>query len=130
MTWADAYARNHLRHFSFSPSFDEAFCRWAAIQFDMRSSDDREAIGTAYDELEAAFDRVAALSYDALTSPELQNLLLRRERLSRRQPAVDHRLINQLTQADYPAGAGRFVMGQRPVDQAVDLDDRSAQAAL
>ena len=72
----------------------------------MRSSNDCETIEAAYEELEAAFERVAALSYDALTSPELQNLLLRRERLSRRQPAVDHRLINQLTRQTTPQELG------------------------
>ena len=72
----------------------------------MRSSNDGETIEAAYEELEAAFDRVAALSYDALTGPELQNLLLRRERLSRRQPAVDHRLINQLTRQTTPQELG------------------------
>lgn len=64
----------------------------------MCSIDDREAIAQAYDALEAAHDKVAALSYAALTSPELRDMLLRRARLYRRQPAVDNRLIKQLTQ--------------------------------
>lgn len=62
------------------------------------SADDRETIVEAYAALEAAQCRVAALSHAALTSPELRDLLLRRERMYRRQPAVDHRLIKQLTQ--------------------------------
>ncbi len=72
----------------------------------MRSSDDREAIAQAYDELEAAQDRVATLSYAAFTSLELRNILLRRERLYRSQPAVDHRLISQLTQQTTPQELG------------------------
>jgi hypothetical protein len=51
-------------------------------------------------------ERVATLSYAALTSPELRNILLRRERLHRSQPAVDHRLINQLTQQTTPQELG------------------------
>jgi uncharacterized protein DUF222 len=106
----------------------------------MRSSDDREAIEAAYDELEAAVDRVAALSYDALTSPELQNLLLRRERLFRRQPAVDHRLINQLTRQTTPQELGgsswinvlsirlsiSTTEARRRLDEAEDLGPRTA----
>ncbi len=72
----------------------------------MRSSDDREAIAQAYDELEAAQDRVAELSYAALTKLQLRNILLRRERLYRSQPAVDHRLISQLTQQTTPQELG------------------------
>ncbi len=72
----------------------------------MGSSDDREAIAQAYDALEAAYDTVAGLSYAALTGPELRDMLVRRERLHRRQPAQDHQLINQLTAQSTPQELG------------------------
>ncbi len=94
----------------------------------------------AYDELEAAQDKVAALSYATLTSPELRDMLLRRERLNRCQPAVDHRLINQLTQQTTPQELGgtswvnvlSTVLGISPTEasrrlaEAEDLGPRTA----
>jgi hypothetical protein len=40
---------------------------------------DREAITAAFDRLDAADDQIAALSFDALTTPELLALLERLE---------------------------------------------------
>lgn len=72
----------------------------------MRSVDDWETVDTAYDALEAAYAKVAELRYDALTLSQLQEVLLRRERLIRKHPAVDHRLIHQLTGQPTPKELG------------------------
>ena len=62
---------------------------------------DRDAVLAAYDELEAAADKVASLSYDALTHTELLTVLHRREVGSRRFAAGEHALIGRLaTEAD------------------------------
>ena len=60
----------------------------------------------AYDELEAAHEKVAALSYDALTHPELLALQSRRETMRRREPAIDHRIINRLAAEADPQALG------------------------
>jgi hypothetical protein len=70
----------------------------------MRS--DREAVLAAYDELDAAFDTVLGLSFDALTSTEKLNLQNRMERNLRRAPAVEHRLINELAAEADPKALG------------------------
>jgi hypothetical protein len=103
------------------------------------SADDRETIVEAYAALEAAQCRVAALSHDALTSPELRDLLLRRERMYRSQPAVDHKLINQLAKQTTPQELGgtswvnvlSIVLGisvseaRRRITEAEDLGPRT-----
>jgi Domain of unknown function (DUF222) len=66
----------------------------------MRSSDDREAVLAAYDELDAAFDKVLAVSHDALTYSEKLALDDRMERNLRRAPAVEHRLLASLAEVD------------------------------
>jgi Domain of unknown function (DUF222) len=66
----------------------------------MCSSDDREAVMAAYDELDAAFDKVLALSHDALTYSEKLALDERMERNLRRAPTVEHRLLASLAEAD------------------------------
>ena len=60
----------------------------------------------AYDEFEAAFEKVAALPGDALTHPELLGLMSRREVLSRRQAALDHAVINRLASEASPGALG------------------------
>lgn len=60
----------------------------------------------AFDTLDAAFDDVAPRGFDALTTPELLRLLERLERVRRRQPAVEHGIINQLRQLAVPAELG------------------------
>lgn len=56
----------------------------------------REDIEVAYKGLDAAFDAVAALSYDVLTVTEKRNLLVRLETYRRRLPALEHPLVNLL----------------------------------
>src|SRR5215469_15819268 len=64
----------------------------------MRSSGavDREAVTAAFDVLDAAFDGVAGLGFDALTTHDCLVLLERCERWRRRLPVPEHQLINQL----------------------------------
>lgn len=67
---------------------------------------DREAIVAAFDELDTAVDKVAGLSFQALTPPEVVALLARVERLSSKLPAVDHVLINPLVSEGDPKEVG------------------------
>jgi Domain of unknown function (DUF222) len=60
----------------------------------------------AYDELEAAQKKVATLSYDGLTHSELVALESRRETMRRREPAVDHQIINRLAAEASPIELG------------------------
>lgn len=57
---------------------------------------DSESVLAAYDELDAAFDKVLALSPDAVSHPDLVALLERMERNIRRAPAVSHRILTRL----------------------------------
>ena len=66
----------------------------------------REDIEAAYGKLDAAFEAVAALSYDVLTPTEKKNLLVRLEVHRRRQPALEHPLINQLAAQCTPETLG------------------------
>ena len=70
------------------------------------SSDSAEDVVAAYDELDAAFDKIAALSHDALTHPELVVVLARMERNLRRAPAVAHPIINRLVAEASPQALG------------------------
>ena len=67
---------------------------------------DREAILAAFDEWEAADDKLAALSLEALTHPELVALMDRRERGYRRQRRVDHVIITRLAAEASPGALG------------------------
>jgi hypothetical protein len=69
-------------------------------------SSDREAVLAAYDDLDAAFDKVLELSFDALTEPEKLNLESRMERNLRRAPAVEHQLISSLVAEADPKALG------------------------
>ncbi len=62
----------------------------------MISGSDREAIVAAYDRLDAAYNEVATLSYAAVTVPERLTLLHRLEAMRRRQPTLEHTLIQGL----------------------------------
>ena len=62
---------------------------------------DREAITAALDRFDAAQAEVAALSFDALTAPEVLTVKDRLETVTRRQAAVDHRLTHRLTSRKY-----------------------------
>jgi hypothetical protein len=69
-------------------------------------SSDRESISAAYDALDAAFETVAALSYDALDVADTLRCLDRRENLRRRLPATDHQLLTHLQSRTTAAEVG------------------------
>src|SRR3954470_21485313 len=66
----------------------------------------REDIEAAFAALDAAFEAVAELSFDAITACERQRLLARLETHRRRLPAVEHPLINQLAAEPVPEALG------------------------
>lgn len=70
------------------------------------SGSDRETVMAVYDEWEAVNEKVAALSLDALTVTELLALQCRREVVARRQPVVDHQIINRLAAEADPKALG------------------------
>jgi uncharacterized protein DUF222 len=100
----------------------------------------REDIEAAYDDLDKAFETVAAMSCDVLTATEKQRLLARLETHRRRLPAVEHPLINQLGTECAPETLGAatlaeaLAMGlritkaeaQRRIGEAGDLGQRNA----
>ena len=67
---------------------------------------DREAVLAAYDDLDAAFDTVLGLSFDAFTDSEKLTLQNRMERNLRRAPVVEHRLISALVDEADPKALG------------------------
>jgi hypothetical protein len=67
---------------------------------------DREEILAAYADWEAANQKVAELSLDALTHTELLDLQHRREVVARSVPAVDHQIINRLAAEADPKALG------------------------
>jgi hypothetical protein len=67
---------------------------------------DREAIVAAYDALDAAIEVVADLSYDGLVPRECLALLERSEKMRRRLPVPEHKLINQLARQATPEELG------------------------
>jgi Domain of unknown function (DUF222) len=101
---------------------------------------DREAITAVLDRFDAAQAEVAALSFDALTAPDVLTVKERLETISRRQAAVDHRLTHQLTTQASPVELGgkswtdvlsnRLRIGRgearRRLDEADDLGPRTA----
>ncbi|MDP7721863.1 HNH endonuclease signature motif containing protein [Mycobacterium sp. TY814] len=73
------------------------------------SSSTREEIVEVFDASEEVQDRLCALSFDALTTPELLRALERLERRERRERSVRHTLINQLkTQASEDELGGKL----------------------
>jgi hypothetical protein len=104
----------------------------------MRSSS-REEVVEVFDALRAAMKRALDLSFDALTTPERLTVLLSCEEQRRQLPAVEHPLINQLSeQADAtelggklaPALANRLRItraeASRRIHEATDLGKRQA----
>src|SRR3984957_12461267 len=104
----------------------------------MRSSDREEVVGV-FDALRAGFKRALDLRCDALTTPERLALLESCEEIRRLLPAVEHPLINQLSeQADAaelggklaPALANRLRItraeASRRIHDAADLGERRA----
>ena len=69
-------------------------------------SSSREEIEEVFAALDAELDRLCALTFDALTTPERVALLERCERIRRRLPAVEHPLINQLARQATPEELG------------------------
>ncbi|HEX2286010.1 MAG TPA: HNH endonuclease signature motif containing protein [Mycobacterium sp.] len=67
---------------------------------------DREAIVAAYDEFDAAFDKLLGLSFDALTDAEKLALDVRMERTLRRAPVIEHRLLSALAAEADPKALG------------------------
>ena len=98
---------------------------------------DREAITAAFDVLDAAFDGVAELDCEALTTPEQLGLLERFERLRRRIPAAEHPGINSIGRQATPEELGGTLScaiaewtlisraeASRRVNEAADLGPR------
>ena len=71
----------------------------------MRSSS-REEIVEALDVLEAGYKHALDLTFDVLTTPERLAVLERFEGFRRQQPAVEHALINQLSEQASPCELG------------------------
>ena len=103
-----------------------------------------DAVAAALDDLEAAYEKFAALSLDGLTVPELLGVLARRERLAWRQPAADHRVIARLAAQCSPQELGARSLtevlarrlrisrrdARRRIAEAEDLGPRSAITGL
>lgn len=103
-------------------------------------SSSREDIEAAYENLDKAFETVAAMSCDVLTATEKQRLLARLETHRRRMPAVEHPLINQLGTECAPETLGAATLAealaiglritkaeaQRRIGEAGDLGQRNA----
>src|SRR5947209_12389471 len=71
----------------------------------MRSSS-REEVVEVLDALEAGYKRALDLTFDALTIPERLAVLERFEGFRRQQPAIEHPLINQLSEQACPSELG------------------------
>jgi hypothetical protein len=70
------------------------------------SGSGREAIIAAYAELDAAFDKVLGLRFDAVTHTERLRLLNQMETNLRRAPVIAHRLIGSLAAEASPTALG------------------------
>ena len=72
---------------------------------------------TALDDLEAAWDKLASLPLTTLSAGQVLTVLYRLETQRRRQPAVEHTLLNHLqaqaTAKDLGAKSWRAVLAQR-----------------
>ena len=104
----------------------------------MRSSS-REEVVEVFDALEAEFKRALDLRCDALTTPERLALLQSCEEIRRLLPAVEHPLINQLSEQADPTELGgklpaalanrlRITRAEasRRIHEAADLGERTA----
>ena len=104
----------------------------------MRSSS-REEVVEVLDALEAEFKRALDLRCDALTTPEHLAVLQRCERMRRWLPAIEHPVINQLSDQADPAELGGTLAGalanrlritrteaSRRIHHAADLGPRRA----
>jgi hypothetical protein len=103
----------------------------------MRSSSGEEVV-EVLDALRAAMKRAVDLSFDVLTTPERLNVLESLEQLRRQQPAVEHRLINELVGEDPAVLGGKLAAvladrlrisraeASRRIHEAADLGERRA----
>src|SRR6202522_454169 len=104
----------------------------------MRSSS-REEIVDVFAALEADYKRALDLTFDVLTTPERLAVLENLEQIRRGQPAIEHALINQLSeQADATELGGKLpsalanrlrisrAEASRRVHEAADLGERRA----
>ena len=103
-------------------------------------SSSRECVEAAFADLDAAFEALAALSYDVLTTTEKSYLLGRLETHRRRQPAIEHRLLNELAAECRPEALGATSLpdvlatrlrisrkeANRRIAEAADLGPRTA----
>lgn len=95
-------------------------------------SSSREEIAAAFDALDAARERLNALSFDALTTPERLVYLEHLEQDQRRAPVAGHALINQIAeQADEKSLGGRLpaVLAARLRIPRAEASRRVAEAA-
>lgn len=67
---------------------------------------DRDAVLAAYAEYDAACNKLATLTYSAMTLPELLDLQSRRETQACRAPAVDHALLAEIQSRTTPKDIG------------------------
>jgi hypothetical protein len=67
---------------------------------------DRDPISAAYDALDAAYDTVAALTYDTLDITDTLGYQDRLERLRRRLPATEHQLLTHAQTLTIPTAIG------------------------
>jgi Domain of unknown function (DUF222)/HNH endonuclease len=102
-------------------------------------SSSREEVVAVFDALQADVKRALDLSFDALTTPERLALLQLCEKVRRRLPAIEHPLINQVSQQADPtelggtlpsALANRLLItrgeASRRIHEAADLGERTA----
>jgi hypothetical protein len=102
-------------------------------------SSSREEIAEVLGALDADFDQLLELSFDALTTPERMRILKRIETFARRVPVAGHELINQLSaQATREELGGKLAQvladelrisraeAARRVAEAADLGPRTA----
>jgi Domain of unknown function (DUF222) len=78
-------------------------------------------------------DKLATMAFDALTPVQTLEVLARREVQARRQPAIDHRLINRLVADGVPLELGATnlpkVLAQRLKISSADAHQRLDDAA-
>ena len=98
----------------------------------------------ALDEMEVAFDKLASLSFDDLAPREILAVLARREVMVRRQPVVEHKLINKLIAESSPIELGATTWPKvlshklnisqcaatRRIEEAADLGPRRTLTGL
>jgi len=92
-----------------------------------------EAVMTALDGLDAVWDKLAALPIQTLSAPQILSALDRLETHRRRQPAVEHALVNHLqsqaTAKEMGAKSWRSVLSQRLGISGADAGRRIVEAA-